>query len=105
VSKVVRIIIFPSFVWAVTAKLPQVICILSNPVNGRTKNPIAQKRNGVTWLHIASRKGFKKKPLNVPNKYKIISHIKFQPIRQSKGKNPLRSLAGPLDGWSPARGG
>ena len=69
------------------------------------KNPTAQTRNGVTWLHIASRKGFKKKPLNVPNNYKIIAHIKFQPICQLKGKNTLSFLAGPLNGWPPAQTG
>jgi hypothetical protein len=80
-------------------------CVKSNPGNGRIKKPIAQTRNGVTWLHVASGKGFKKKPLNVPNHYKIISHIKFQLIRQSKGENPLRSPAGPLDGWPSAQTG
>jgi hypothetical protein len=47
---------------------------------GGQKKPIAQTRNGVIWLHIASRKGSKKKPLNVPNKNQIISYIKSQPI-------------------------
>jgi len=57
------------------------LTILRNRLMGGQKKPIAQTRNGVIWLHIDSRKGFKKKPLNVLNNYKIISHIKFQPIR------------------------
>jgi hypothetical protein len=40
-------------------------------MGGIIKNPIALMSNGVTWLHIASRKGFKKKPLNVSNKKRL----------------------------------